>query len=84
MQKTLITDTLELERIVKEAVDAAISKQEGKDILISRMSAAERLHVDVSTLWRWSSSYLRPIKIGRKVYYRERDIQRLEHGEITV
>ena len=43
--------------------------------------AAERLGVDVSTLWRWDrSGYLKKIKVGTKNRYRESDVLKLMEG----
>lgn len=42
---------------------------------------ADKLGVDVSTLWRWDKSgYLKKIKIGNKIRYRESDVLRLMEG----
>ena len=40
---------------------------------------AERHNVTRGTLWRWSKSgILHPVKVGRKVYYRDSDFVRKE------
>ena len=42
---------------------------------------AQRLGCDISTLWRWDKSgYLKKIKIGNKVRYRESDVLKLMEG----
>lgn len=42
---------------------------------------AQRLAVDVSTLWRWDKQgYLVPVKLGRKVLYKESDIIKVLEG----
>lgn len=62
------------------AIDASLRQQ--PDRLLSRRTVAERLHVNVSTLWRWArTGYLVPVHIGRSVWYRELEIRRLECGE---
>lgn len=52
------------------------------DKLITKQEAAKRLDVTVSTLWRWEKEkYLIPIKVGRRVRYRLKDVLALERGE---
>ena len=42
---------------------------------------ADKLGVDVSTLWRWDKSgYLKKIKVGNKIRYRESDVVKLMEG----
>lgn len=48
-----------------------------KDTLVAKEEARVRLlgGVDPSTLWRWEKrGYLRPVRIGVKVFYRRSDI----------
>ena len=48
---------------------------------ISAQETADKLGVDVSTLWRWDKSgYLKKIKVGSKVRYRESDVHKLMEG----
>lgn len=48
---------------------------------LSAQEAAEKLSVDVSTLWRWDKSgYLKKIKVGNSVRYRESDVLKLMEG----
>lgn len=48
---------------------------------LSREEAAEKLNVDVATLWRWNrSGYLCNIKRGGKVYYRLSDLEKFMEG----
>lgn len=49
-----------------------------KDTLVAKEEARVRLlgGVDPSTLWRWEKrGYLRPVRIGVKVFYRRSDIE---------
>lgn len=42
---------------------------------------AQRLGCDISTLWRWDKSgYLKKLKVGGKVRYRESDVLKLMEG----
>lgn len=78
--------TIEIEEIVQKAVEAAISKnKEATNVLLHREATAARLGVDLSTLWRWDrSGYLRPVRLGRTVYYRLADIEARERGEAPI
>lgn len=53
--------------------------------LLSKKEVLEKFNVCPTALWNWSKSgYLVPVKIGRKVSYRQADIERLiiERGRI--
>lgn len=53
--------------------------------LLSKKEVLEKFNVCPTTLWNWSKSgYLVPVKIGRKVSYRQADIERLiiERGRL--
>ena len=48
---------------------------------LTAQETAEKLGVDVSTLWRWDKTgYLKKIKVGNKTRYRESDIIKLMEG----
>lgn len=48
---------------------------------LTAQETADKLGVDVSTLWRWDKSgYLKKIKVGNKIRYRESDVQKLMEG----
>lgn len=77
--------SIQFEEMLQKAVEIAISKQKENtsNVLLKRESTAARLGVDLSTLWRWDrSGYLKPVRIGRSVYYRLSDIEARERGEI--
>ena len=44
--------------------------------LIPKDELVAMLNVDPSTLWRWENEYgyLQPVRFGRKVYYRQSDV----------
>ena len=49
-----------------------------EETYLSANETADKLGVDLSTLWRWDKSgYLKKIKVGNKVRYRESDIRKL-------
>ena len=77
--------SIQFEEMLQKAVETAISKQKENtsNVHLKRESTAARLGVDLSTLWRWDrSGYLKPVRIGRSVYYRLSDIEARERGEI--
>ena len=48
---------------------------------IPKKEALVLLRVCDATLWHWArSGYLVPVKLGRKVFYRRTDIQRVMQG----
>ena len=48
---------------------------------LTAQETADKLGVDVSTLWRWDKSgYLKKIKIGNKTRYHESDVLKLMEG----
>lgn len=52
-----------------------------EETYLSAQEAANKLEVDVSTLWRWDKSgYLKKIKVGNKIRYRESDVTKLMEG----
>lgn len=49
-----------------------------EEVYLTAKETADKLGVDLSTLWRWHrSGYLKKIKVGNKVRYRESDIRKL-------
>lgn len=48
---------------------------------LTAQETADKLRVDKSTLWRWDKSgFLKKIKVGRKIQYRESDVLKLMEG----
>ena len=48
---------------------------------LSAQETADKLGVDVSTLWRWDKSvYLKKIKLGNKIRYIESEVLKLMEG----
>ena len=49
-----------------------------EEVYLSANETAEKLGVDLSTLWRWDKSgYLKKIKLGKKIIYRKCDVIKL-------
>ena len=69
------------ERLLAEKAqkhDSDINKQEE---LIPKSEVMKMLSVSSTTLWLWNNNkYLPQINIGRKVFYRAEDIQKLRRG----
>lgn len=56
-----------------------VAKEKGQ--LISRDAAMKQLGVCESTLWRWDKAgYLKPVRLGAKIKYYQRDIDRLKEN----
>ena len=52
-----------------------------EETYLSANETADKLGVDLTTLWRWDKSgYLKKIKIGKGVKYRLSDINKLMEG----
>lgn len=73
---------------LKNAIDASIQQviqelnedvsKSNNDNLVPLKEVAETLNVSRCTLNRWNKDgYLVPIKIGRKVFYRQNDINKI-------
>lgn len=57
------------------------SQEPREESYLSAQETADKLGVDVSTLWRWDKSgYLKKIKVGNKIRYRESDVLKLMEG----
>ena len=70
---------------IANAVNAALDAREDKKktTLVSRKATAMRLHVDPSTLWRWSRvGFLKPVRIAGRLWYSEEAITKIERGEM--
>lgn len=54
---------------------------EEEEQYLTAKETADRLHVNVATLWRWDKTgYLKKVKLGNKPYYRMSDIKKLMEG----
>lgn len=55
--------------------------QKHEETYFTAQETADKLGVDTSTLWRWNKSgYLKKIKVGNAVRYRESDVVKLMEG----
>lgn len=61
---------------------ASMNKGEKEEIMLSADECCKVLNISSNSLWRWGKTgYLCGRKIGRKVYYRKSDIDRLLTGK---
>lgn len=55
---------------------------ESEEELLTKQQVMDMLSVSSTTLWLWEQkNYLIPVKIGRKVFYRSKDIGNLRNGK---
>ena len=81
-----LRDLLEANEVLVKKVRAEAEREIARrvdvyeDTLIAKEEARVRLlgGVDPSTLWRWEKvGYLKPVRIGVKVFYRRSDIDQI-------
>ena len=80
----LMVTGAELEEAFRTILSEVLAEKavESRERKIPRREAAKRLGVDPSTLWRWEKAgYLKPIRQGSKVFFRESDVVDLEEGQ---
>ena len=54
------------------------NRQEETDILLTPDEVASKYRISKVTLWRWAKDgLLKPVKMGRKSFYRQSDIERV-------
>lgn len=57
------------------------AQQKEKEQYLTAEEACQLLRVTKPTLWRWhKENYLVPVKVGRKNYYRQSDIDALRRS----
>lgn len=65
---------------VSERVNPFMKKMEDEEYLTPQQTA-EMLGVTTNTLWRWNrDSYLKNVKVGRKLFYKKSDVLKLLDG----
>ena len=69
-------------RLLAERAEQHVSNSNDDDkTLLSKQQVMEILSVSSTTLWLWEQKQdLIPVKIGRKIFYRAMDIQKLRGG----
>ena len=82
-QIQIVVSASDLETVIRRIVSDEVAhiKSASKDAKITRVATLARLGKSETTLWRWEKSgYLKPIRLGKDVFYRESDIIAIEEG----
>lgn len=79
--KSVLALARELSQCILAENATMASNEKDDDALLTKKEVMERLGVSSTTLWNWKNDrYLLPVKIGRKIFYRLRDINKLREG----
>ena len=85
----LVVGLSDLKELLKSLLDErdaerqAISESQHNEELLSADETATILGVQRNSLWRWAKSgYLVPVKIGRKSFYKQGDIDKLKSTRV--
>ena len=72
-----------IQQVIYEEINEEKANQQDSDIeLITKQDVIDKLHVSSSTLWIWEKrKYLVPVKIGRRIFYKRRDVNNLMGGK---
>ena len=80
--KSVIAFAREISQCILAENAAKASGKKDDDELLTKKEVMERLGVSSTTLWNWKNDrYLLPVKIGRKIFYRLSDINKLREGK---
>ena len=68
--------------VLLEEAEIEKANSSKQDELITKKEVMENLNVSPTTLWLWEKrKYLVPVKIGRRVFYKHQDINKLMEGK---
>lgn len=72
-----------VQQVIYEEINEEKANQQDSDIeLITKQDVIDKLHVSSTTLWIWEKrKYLVPVKIGRRIFYKRRDVNNLRGGK---
>lgn len=72
-----------VQQLIYEEINEEKANQQDSDIeLITKQDVIDKLHVSSTTLWIWEKrKYLVPVKIGRRIFYKRRDVNNLMGGK---
>ena len=72
-----------IQQVIYEEITEEKTNQHDSDIeLITKQDVIDKLHVSSTTLWIWEKrKYLVPVKIGRRIFYKRRDVNNLMDGK---
>lgn len=80
--KSAIAFAREISQCILAENAAKASGKKDDDVLLTKKEVMVRLGVSSTTLWNWKNDrYLLPVKIGRKIFYRLDDINKLREGK---
>ena len=70
---------------IEEHQQAQQQTETFEDADVTPDEAARQLHVSKVTLWRWDNSgYLKTVRIGRKTFYRQSDLDAIKQGRAAL
>lgn len=74
----------DLNEFVEEKIaEAAAKPQQTQETMLSADEVCDALEISANSLWRWrKTGYLKGSKVGRKVFYRKSDVDRLLTGKV--
>lgn len=70
--------------IAKEIMDNAptVKEEPQQEAYLSNDEVSAKLGVSKNTLWRWGrDGYLKPFKVGKKLFYKSSDVEALMHRD---
>ena len=72
-----------VQQVIYEEINEEKANQQDSDIeLITKQDVIDKLHVSSTTLWIWEKrKNLVPVKIGRRIFYKRRDVNNLMGGK---
>ncbi len=77
----LVINALDLKEAFLQWSEETKKEEPREENYLTAREAAAKLGVDVSTLWRWDKSgYLKKVKLGKAIRYRESDVTKLMEG----
>ena len=80
----LLVSAPDLETAIRNVVSELLAekRESDADVKVSRTATAKRLGKTPMTLTRWEQAgKIHPIKIGRSIYYLEREAKAIEEGK---
>jgi predicted DNA-binding transcriptional regulator AlpA len=78
---TISVTPTDLKEFALELLEEANQVKKEPEQFLTADETSKKLNVTSTTLWRWNKeNYLKPIKIGRKPYYKLSDVNKLMEG----
>ena len=72
-----------IQQVLHEEIEAEKNKASDSELgLMTRQEVQDKLNICPTTLWHWEKAkYLVPVKLGRRVFYKRQDIEKLICGK---